>query len=648
MVTHNVVAGQTYTLWVSVYSPSYNLNFTTPFDFYSTGNVVFGTYTGRNPIDTAQAYYLASQLGITVDPIFVGGTLRMDRDGASYSQDFSLGNMTSNTIDQNGVHSIFSGIFSDAVAGRGGYITISNSSTGGSVTFTGRNTYSGATILADGGVLRVSEDINLGASSAQVIFNGGTLHYYGSFETSRQHVLNSAGGTIEVAGGQTVTINTGMTGSGSFTKSQSGTLILNGNNTYTGSTSVTGGALIVGDSSHSSAILGSGSAAITISQGASIGGYGTINGMVSNSGVIAAGSASSGMSGSSVGNLTINGGVTNNGGTIQLAGGTSVGNSLTINGSLSGTGSINMNAYSDANGSSSDLLIISGAGNTTSGSHAIYVTNTGPGGAPSGNGTALVTAQNGAAIGQGSFYLGSSVKAGPYEYMMSYGALDGSDPNSIYLHNWRVNASGQSMGVPNYNTDVSLFGAAMGQAQKYGRSMIGTMHDRMGGADMNPHPDLLMNMPGRDEQVVYFKGQQNPVYIKGRAETSRQTEPEFFAGAWGRVVGEHSEWDSKEGVYGKRGAEFEQDMYAIQTGLELFRRESAAGSVDKAGLYVGIGHSDSEVKHFDGRKAGNNKFDAYSVGAYWSHFGAAGWYTDAVVQGTFLFDRNGIQVRQNG
>ena len=41
-----------------------------------------------------------------------------------------------------------------------------------------------------------------------------------------------------------------------------------------------------------------------------------------------------------------------------------------------------------------------------------------------------------------------------------------------------------------------------------------------------------------------------------------------------------------------------------------------------------------QVTHFNGRE-GDSDFAAYTLGGYWTHFGPTGWYTDAILQGTF-------------
>ncbi len=41
------------------------------------------------------------------------------------------------------------------------------------------------------------------------------------------------------------------------------------------------------------------------------------------------------------------------------------------------------------------------------------------------------------------------------------------------------------------------------------------------------------------------------------------------------------------------------------------------------------------MTHFDRTFAGANNLRAYSLGGYWTHFGATGWYLDAILQGTW-------------
>lgn len=244
-----VTKGATYTLFVSVYNgSSYNHLFDVPFDFYATGDVIFGQYTGRTPIDTMETHYLGSKLGVDVDPIFVGGTLRMDQANAVHAEDFTLSDMASNTIDANGNHVTFNGIFSNAV-GNDGVITIEDQTgTGGTVTFAGINTYTGSTTIKNGGTLLVSQNANLGAPSASLVFDGGTLHITDNLSTSRDIALASTG-TLHTPTATTFMHDGTITGPGDWSKDGEGILVLNGTSTNTGNINVNAGTLVVGSDS---------------------------------------------------------------------------------------------------------------------------------------------------------------------------------------------------------------------------------------------------------------------------------------------------------------------------------------------------------------------------------------------------------------
>ena len=54
-----------------------------------------------------------------------------------------------------------------------------------------------------------------------------------------------------------------------------------------------------------------------------------------------------------------------------------------------------------------------------------------------------------------------------------------------------------------------------------------------------------------------------------------------------------------------------------------------------AGVTFALARMDGEVQHFNGRIAGRNTVDAYSLGGYWTKFGDEGGYLDAVLQATW-------------
>jgi len=152
------------------------------------------TAVTTNSIDTAQAFYLASSVGTTVAPAFQGGTLRMDQANGVYAENFTLDGSTTNTIDQFGNASTFSGAFTDAEAGTPGNIIIANTGSGGSVTFTGANTYTGTTTIDQAATLIIGAGGSITNSST--LFNSGTLQVDALGAVTVGGITNNATGAI--------------------------------------------------------------------------------------------------------------------------------------------------------------------------------------------------------------------------------------------------------------------------------------------------------------------------------------------------------------------------------------------------------------------------------------------------------------------
>ena len=158
---------------------------------------------------------------------------------------------------------------------------------------------------------------------------------------------------------------------------------------------------------------------------------------------------------------------------------------------------------------------------------------------------------------------------------------------------------------PRFRQEVSLYAAMPVMASIYGRKIIDTLHERMGG-------DAQLLRPGKEDM------------------------PD---GMWGRIIGYWGHRDGDPvGIFGRDGPAFDYDFGAIQTGLDLYRNEYENGQRDNAGLYLAVGRGHADVEHnLLGRtfKGGEDDFDAVSVGGYWTRFGQNNWYLDGVVQGTW-------------
>lgn len=184
--------------------------------------------------------------------VFDGGTLSIDTTGQTYSGDFSI---TSNgaLIDQNGNAVTLSGVFSDNASDVGS-LQIINTGSGGAVTLTGVNLYTGSTTIDSGATLIISSAGVLGAGDyAGNISNSGTLTY----NSTANQVFSGI-----------------VSGDGVLNKSSTSTLTLNGVNTFSGTTNLTDGTLLVGSSANNSTarLLGT----VIIGTSGTLAGYGTV------------------------------------------------------------------------------------------------------------------------------------------------------------------------------------------------------------------------------------------------------------------------------------------------------------------------------------------------------------------------------------
>ncbi|WP_250633788.1 autotransporter-associated beta strand repeat-containing protein [Pinirhizobacter soli] len=203
----------------------------------------------------------------------------------------------------------------------------------GTLVLNGVNAYTQATQLTQG-TLSVSSDANLGAPSAGIDFEGGTLRVTGTaFDTTARAItLGAAGGGLDIADtGNTFTVSQALTGAGGVTKLGDGTLVLAGANTYSGGTTISGGTL-QGDSSSLQGNI-TDNAALVFDQA----GDGTFSGIVSGTGSVTKQGA---------GMLTLSGANTYAGGT-TISAGTLAGNATSLQGAILDNGSLVFNQAVD-------------------------------------------------------------------------------------------------------------------------------------------------------------------------------------------------------------------------------------------------------------------------------------------------------------
>ncbi|MGM4927656.1 autotransporter outer membrane beta-barrel domain-containing protein [Tardiphaga sp. 619_E2_N8_5] len=271
-------------------------------------------------------------------------------------------------------------------------------------------------------------------------------------------------------------------------------------------------------------------------------------------------------------------------------------------------GIIGLNTYLGNDSAPSDRLVIDGG--TATGLSPLRIANTiGRGDLTRGNGILVIDAVNGGTTAPGTFVLAGPVSAGPYDYTLHRSSIvDASNPDDWYLRS-RINcaleptnpACAQPSPDPaNYRPETSLYAAIPSMALLYGRSLLDTLHERVG------EEEDQRNRPNPENGKV----------------------------GWARIIGVtgHQNGD-RLGIFGS-GPQYSYSFGGLQGGMDVYRHDKPDGSRDQAGVYFAIGNDRGRVTHISGVQ-GNSNFDAYSLGGYWTHFGPQGWYTDTILQGTF-------------
>jgi outer membrane autotransporter protein len=585
-----------------------------------------------------------------------------------------------NTIDVSGANDYTIG---GVISGQGG-LTKADS---GALILTANDTYSGGTTIG-AGTLQLGNGGTSGAIVGGVLDNGtlafdhsdtltfggmisgtGAVNQIGSGTTILTANDTYSGGTTIGAGtlqlgnggtsgaivgdvtdngrlafnrSDTVTFPGVISGSGGLSQLGSGTTILTADNPYTGGTIVSAGTLAVGDFAHQSAAL-SGGGPIAVDAGGTLGGYGSVTGPVTNSGVIAPGNATPGFLGSPMGAFTIKGNYIGAGGTLAV------------------------NTFLGGDGSPSDILAISGAGMAATGNTMVRVTNVGGPGAETTNGILVVNAVNGATTTPGAFTLANGeLRAGAFDYDLFRGGVSGS-ANDWFLRSSFIvppivppatppvvaprppilpskpppNPLPPGVLFPIIGPELATYGVVQPLARQLGLSILGTLDDRFGDTY---EPDGCAVAP-----VVAPAAETPAVDLPTRKPAAVPTKkpgpapcPLFSPSVWGRFFGQTI--DNHYSAFADPRAS--GNLGGFQGGIDLLRGSLIAGQYERAGLYGAYGDVNSDVNGLVTNPAatayvlthtGSMNLDAWSAGGYWTHVGPGGWYLDAVLQGTWYY-----------
>lgn len=271
------------------------------------------------------------------------------------------------------------------------------------------------------------------------------------------------------------------------------------------------------------------------------------------------------------------------------------------------------NTYLGTDNSPTNLLVLNGGAAT--GVTALAVTNAGGGGELTlGDGIRLVQTVNGGSTAPGAFTLAGRTAAGAYEYLLFRGGSSGAE--DWFLRSTLISAPVDPVApptptppvpdpdipvIPLYRPEVALYTPIPAMARHMGLATLGTLHERVG----------------------------EEINIQNRPDSGR-----FGNGVWGRLIGESS--DSRwAGTVDARVEDAR--LGGIQLGFDLYRTQHDNGHRDHIGLYgAKVDYRSSAVGGFalgqQHAQLGQLTLNGPVVGAYWTHFGASGWYLDAVIQ----------------
>jgi len=305
-------------------------------------------------------------------------------------------------------------------------------------------------------------------------------------------------------------------------------------------------------------------------------------------------------------------------------------------------GTIGLNTFLAADNSPTNQIFIGDVNNLIAGSAtgttSLHITNTGgPGAETTGNGIPLVVVFNNGTTAAGAFTLGNGeLRAGAFDYRLFHGGINGSDPNDWFLRSSFSPPPGPGPGpeppfppepppkplppgvFPIIGPELATYGVVQPIARQLGLTALGTLQERMG--------DTLEELCGPAAAAV----------VAPRAPVA----PDCRSGIWGRVFGQQI--NNRYRAFADPRASGQ--LLGLQTGFDLWRGSLIPGHRDTAGVYFafGNGHVDvdglvtnPEATAFVLGHTGTVNLDAYSLGAYWTHYGPTGWYVDAVVHGTF-------------
>jgi outer membrane autotransporter protein len=473
----------------------------------------------------------------------------------------------------------------------------------------------GTLTIADGGVVTAPSvviaanagstgTLNIGAGAGNPAAAPGTL-------TAPSVAFGGVGtgtGTINFNHTSTSYVFAPAISGGGTVNVLAGTTILTGANTYFGATNVNAGTLRAG-APHTF----SSSSTTTVASGGTL----DLNGFDQ-----------------TISNLT-------NTGLVNMGTGTAPGTSLFVTNYTGTGGTIAMNTFLGGDGSPSDKLVVI---LTATGNTLLRITNAGgPGAETVADGIRVVQAVRAGTTAPGAFTLANpELRAGAFDYRLFRGGLDpASSPNDWFLRSTFINEGPippeppilpSEPGLsPIIGPEIATYGVVQPIARQLGMTTLGTLQERIGDTSLNAITGTPCPADGNTPDGIFRKA---PV----KAPTDCLNAG-WGPSVWGRVLGQQI--DNHYQAFADPRASGQ--VLGFQSGIDLWHGEWIPGHRDAAGIYFGYANANVDVTGLVTNEAatayvlrhtGNLNLDAWSGGAYWTHYGPGDWYLDAVAQAT--------------
>ena len=256
----------------------------------------------------------------------------------------------------------------------------------------------------------------------------------------------------------------------------------------------------------------------------------------------------------------------------------------------------------------------------------------------------------------GAFALAGEVSAGAFDYFLFRGGIGGSNPDDWFLRSTFVvppQPGTQPPSIPlvpigpALPTDpppeplppgvypiigprLATYGVVQPVARQLGMTTLGTLHERTG----DTAQVATMGAPCLPEAARDRVARNTPA----NAATDC-VKAGWAPSTWGRVLGQQVD----NGYRAFADPRASGQLLGLQSGLDLWRGEWMSGHRHAAGVYFGYANANVDVNgrvtneaatSYVLRKTGGLNLDAWSGGAYWTHYGPGDWYVDAVAQAT--------------